>query len=187
MIVDNAIQEFTEKYNRDAIMSIDTISKDLGLNTNGHTLKGFINIQESFDKFNSFLRGYGEYVVKFNESTERSSVSTIKNDFTNSLPKFFENKDYKYNELPGYISSYVEGVNSLINTVDTVKGILFENNIDPEYIAAINEFTDNFFGKLQESFDSSMDHILWASGYNARKRIAERVNKTVSSSKPVFL
>ena len=185
MLIDNALQQFTEKYDRAAIQSIDNIANDLGLKHNQSTIQVF-NIKESFDKFQSFIKGYTQYRKVYKESAEASSTETIQNDFNNALPKFFESKDIRYAELPNFVHDYVSGVKSLLETVDSVKTDLMENDIQLEYVAAVNDFTDTFFQKLQESFESSMDRILWASGYNASKRIAERVNNSISS-KPVFL
>ena len=49
MIIDNAIKTFVEKYDREAMDSINVISQDLGLVHNKYTLKGF-NITESLNK-----------------------------------------------------------------------------------------------------------------------------------------
>lgn len=184
MLVDTAIRNFTEKYNAEAMQSIDNISKEFGLNIHNYTIKVF-NINEAFESFNSFLRGYCQYRISYNESTEASSVETVQNDLGNNLSKFFEDRDIRYRELPKFVSSYVEGVDSLIKTVNQVKSDLMENDIGYEYVAAVNELTDTFFAKLQESFDSSMDRILWASGYNAHQRLAKRDYKV--SSRPIFL
>lgn len=185
MLIDNAIKEFTEKYDREAIASIDKISKNIGLVQNNHTLKLF-NLKESIDQFASFIKGYGEYRKVYKESAEISSMETIRNDFNRALPKFFEQRDIRYNELPDFVHAYIKGVNTLLETVDTVKADMMENDIELEYVAAVNDFVDGYFGKLQESFNDAMDRILWASGYNAHQRLVKRGNKSVST-RPVFL
>ena len=136
--------------------------------------------------FQSFLKGYCEYQQVYKESAEISSIDQINSDFKKSLAKFFTTESILYKDLPKFVESYITGVKNLLETVDQVKTSLFENDIDHERIAAVNEFTDVFFGKLQESFDSNMDQILGASGYNARKRFAERVTRG-TPAKPTFL
>lgn len=176
MLIDNALQNFTEKYNREAIHSIDVISNDLGLYNSRQTLT-LCNINEAFNLFQKFIKGYAEYQRVYKESSEISSIEQINSDFEKSFEKFFKTENVLYNDLPKYVESYLNGIKSLTKTVDQVKSVLFENDIDHDRIAAVNNFTDTFFGKLQESFDSDMNLILGASGYNARKRFAERVTR----------
>ena len=62
MKLDTAIKTFYEKYDREAIQSIETISNDYGLNIHGHTIQTF-NLNEAFDRFSNYLKGYADYKI----------------------------------------------------------------------------------------------------------------------------
>ena len=184
MKLDTAIKTFYEKYDRDAIQSIETISKEYGLNIHGHTIKSF-NITEAFNIFSKYLQGYSEYKIENANSENASSQETIKE----SVQKFintqvFKECETKYSELPTFVTGYFNGVKTLLETVDEVKRNMTDNNVDVEAIGDINEFADMFMDKLHESFDPTMDQILWASGYNSKQRLSGTTTKTKA---PVFL
>lgn len=174
MKIDSAIQTFSEKYDREAISSIDRISSELGLIRNRHTIRAF-NITESFNKFCEFLGGYGKYKVDNVGNPEASPQNVICESvasFVNS--QLFEATDILYNQIPGFVQGYVTGVQKLMETVDNVKDMMTEAGIDPEYVGAVNDFTDQFMDRLDESFDPAMDRILWASGYNSKRTLFSR-------------
>lgn len=184
MIIDTAIKNFLEKYDREAMDSITNISRDLGLIHNRSTLKGF-DIKESFDKFQKYLEGYASYKIE-NINNEKASPQ---NAITESVGKFintqlFVEKDLLYTELPLFVEEYLVGVKSLIETIEDVKSTMVEADINPEDVGSINEFVDQFMMKLHESFDPAMNRILDASGYNTKKRLHSSNNKI---EKPVFL
>jgi len=183
MKIDSAIKTFYEKYNREAIQSIDNISNDYGLNISDSIIKAF-NINESFDKFKTYLEGYTSY--KINNKDDKIDQTAIKERTKVFIDtKIFESCDIKYNQLPKFITGYIEGVNSLCETVDNIKREMIDANIKAEDIGDINEFADMFMDKLHESFDPSMDRILWASGYNAKQRLSKE--NTDKPKAPIFL
>ena len=183
MRIDRAIKEFSEKYDRDAIQSIDEISRERGLVIHEHTINTF-NMNECFDTFNKYLNGYANFQV---ESVNKPNTPSLK-ELKESVDKFintslFKETTTKYSDLPEFIAGYINGVNSLCETVDEVKRIMTDGEVDGNAIGIVNEFTDIFMYRLHESFDPMMETILWASGYNGKKRLAEG-NKTPT---PVFL
>lgn len=184
MKLDTAIKTFYEKYDRDAIQSIETISKDYGLNIHGHTIQTF-NLNEAFDRFSNYLKGYADYKIENVNSTDASSQEIIKE----SVQKFIDTQIFKeyemsYAELPSFVTGYFNGIKILLETVDEVKRNMTDNNVDVEAIGDINEFADIFMDKLHESFDPTMDKILWASGYKSKQRLSGTTTKTKA---PVFL
>lgn len=182
MKIDSAIQAFSEKYDRAAIQSIEHISKDIGLNANRNTIKG-INLVESFSKFDEFLKGYAQYKVENINNPEASDQKTIRSNFDRFIEgALFEESRILYSDLPAFVKGYVEGVQSLLETVDTVKGTMMEHDVAQEAVGDVNDFVDHFMVKLQESFDPVMNRILWASGYNAHQRL---MKKEVVQPKPV--
>ena len=184
MKIDSAIKEFSEKYDRDAIESIDNISKDYALSISESTIKVF-NISESFDIFTQYIKGYSLYKVENVNNPEASSQDEIKESVEKFInTRIFKETSIKYPELPSFVIGYINGVNSLCEAVDAIKRDMTDGNIDPEHIGDINEFVDMFMTKLHESFDPAMDRILWASGYNSRKQLFEKNPKPAA---PVFL
>lgn len=185
MIIDSAIKTFLEKYDREAIDSINNVSKDLGAIHNKYTIKGF-NINEAFNKFQDYIKGYASYKIENINNPDASPQSAIIESVQRFIDtQLFEEKDLLYPELPTFVESYVNGIESLISTIEDVKHTMMESDIDGEYIGNVNEFADKFMIKLHESFDPVMDKILWASGYNS-KRALSNAGK-VKSENPVFL
>lgn len=188
MIVDNAIKEFTEKYDREAIASIDELAGEIGLKKAGFTIKTF-NIKESFNQFSKYLEQYGEYKAKYKDDPKASPREVI----YESTKTFMDNDlfllaEMKYEELPDFVSGYIEGCNALIETVETVKSSMRNNEIDMESVGDVSEFADMFMEKMNERFHESMDRILWASGYKSKQRLSKHNNTPkVSEPKPVFL
>ena len=189
MKIDSALREFSEKYDRNAIKSIEEISKDsvLSYNKKNHIngVKGF-HIQESFSAFEEFLNGYSEYKIEnMNNAKASSHESIIEHTKTYIDEKLFEECNLLYPQLPMFVGGYINGINSLTETVDTVKEKMMEAGVDPESIASVNDFIDTFMDKLYESFDPTMDRILWASGYNSKSKLAKSTEPKIL--KPVFL
>lgn len=177
MKIDSALVAFTESYDREAISSIDTISKDPVLEKalvagQRMGLKLF-NLQESVNHFNDWLKGYASYKINWNGKDEASPQEVIKESATRMLesPNMFKETKVLYPDLPKFVQGYVEGVQTLLETVDLVKSTMTENGVDSEAIGDVNDFCDQFMTKFDESFHKSMDTILWASGYNTRKRL----------------
>lgn len=168
MKIDTAIRDFSEKYDRTAIESIDRISKDFSLTVSRQTIKVF-NINECFDLFREYIEGYGDYKIKNIDNKEASPREVIQE----SVAKFIDNNlvkevSIKYPELPSFVESYVHGVESLIKAVDSVKDKLLCESVDDDSVGDVNDYVDHFMNVINESFDKSMDRILWASGYNGK-------------------
>lgn len=184
MRIDNAIKAFSEKYDREAIQSIDNISKEYGLNIHGNTIKTF-NLAESFDMFNQYMNGYAAYKVENVNNPEASNQETIKESVQKFIDtQIFKESETKYADLPNFVMGYVNGINSINETVNEIKRVMTDGDVKAEEIGDINEFTDMFMDKLHEHFDPVMESILWASGYNGKKRLDNGPTKTKA---PVFL
>ena len=315
MKIDSALTLFSEQYTREAMRSIDELSKDLGLTNQKATIKTF-NIQEGFNTFIDAIKGYSIYKIENADKEKSVKVKTFedfiklaktidsKNKFSpyegdvNFLPKdirsFYrynnpadvevgmvrfipaadiksKGKEYEHimkdmlvvatinsdpvfikgskivscakdgdekstheelgssfinflqycidesassklevtpqkkivehlekfidglfkedetliQDIPSFVEHYVSGIPKVISTVDEVKAELLEAGVDHQSIGDINGIVDNFMEKLHESFDPTMDKILWATGYNADVRLRNAVPK--KKEKPVFL
>ena len=187
MKIDNAIQIFTETYSRDALASIDNLSKDVGLNGN-HIKINLFDIQNSFDKFKSYIESYANYKILH----KNDSKGTSQDGITEAVKRFIESKElsssksYQYKEIPSTIAAYIEGVQTLLETVDNVKNALTEADVDMEAVGYVNEYTDMFMEKVDSLLSSNMDTLLWASGWTAKQRLFNTKPKT-NESKPIFL
>lgn len=187
MKIDSAIREFSERYDRDAIQSIDNISQDPGLVLRKKTIDVF-NIKESFDKFQEFISGYANYKIQ-NMNNESATPQSLICEHTEKFidKDLFSETETLYSNLPVFVETYITGVQTLLNLSDSLKTSMFEAGVDSDSIGDINNFMDSFMNKLHESFDPTMDRILWASGYHSNKKLARPARGTEIKMKPVFL
>lgn len=185
MRIDSAVKLFSERYDREAVESIDDLSRERGLVLNDCTIPAF-NLNESFTKFSQYLKEYAEYKVKNINNEKASSQEAIQESVAMFIDtQLFREEAVKYADLPKFVVSYVDGIHHLTEAVEESKRVMTEANIDPEAIGDVNDFTDRFMDKLHESFDPAMDKILRASGYTSRKNLREiRQNKR---QEPMFL
>jgi len=77
-------------------------------------------------------------------------------------------------KIKKYIESYISGVNKLINTIEVSRSKLFESDIDNDSIGALEEYSEYFIDKLNKTFYPFLEKMLWASGYNSKKKLKER-------------
>ncbi len=187
MKIDSAIKDFSERYDREAITSIDTISRDHALVNQNATIKLF-KITESFDAFCEYLQGYASYKIE-NANNEKASPQNV---ICESVDKFistqlFEACDIRYPGLPSFVKGYVDGIRKLTETVDEVKGRMMDADVATEAVGDVNTFVDHFMDRLSESFDPAMDRILWASGYNSRKALFGPKKNDPKPEVPVFI
>lgn len=185
MKIDFALKEFTEKYDREAMESVETISKDFGLNIHKHTIKLF-DMKESFDIFSKYLRSYATYVtenVNNPQASPRESILASVDKFIAS--KLFNESEVVYSELPAFVESYVSGIKDLNSTIDEAKNTILNcEGADPVFAGDVNDFVEKFMTRLDESFTPAMDKILWASGYNSKQKLS---GKKSVKKKPLFL
>jgi hypothetical protein len=186
MKIDSALQKFSEKYDRAAIQSIENISKDFGLVSQKETIKGF-NIKEGFEDFQDFLTKYAKYKTENMDNPKATPQSMIcERVETNTKEEIFKESQMLYNEIPSFVEAYLSGVQHLTATADSVKKSMFESGVDGNSIGDVNGFVDVFMDRLHESFDQTMDRILWASGYNSQVKLS-KPKVIVEKVKPVFL
>lgn len=181
MKIDLVLKNFSEKYDRDMIDAISNISNDFGLNKNGYKIHSF-NINEAFDQFTKYLKGYGDYTI---ECMSNEKLIKSKEDISDSFKNFMnisviKECDLHYNEIEKFVTSYLEGVDNLITIIDECKSKMEDAGVAPEVVGTINEYTDMFIDVLEEKVDENMDKFLLASGYTTNKRLMEgKPNKAV--------
>lgn len=168
MKIDTALKEFVEKYDQRSMQFIQEISQNYALVKQKSKLPLF-NIQESFDKFQEYLQGYGTYKLENVNNDKASPQNVIQESVSKFIEKqLFKDTDVLYSDIPKFVESYISGVKSLSSAVNQVKTRLMESGMDADAIANVNDFSDQFMVKLHESFDPAMDKILLTSGYKTR-------------------
>lgn len=188
MKIDNALNNFCERYDREAMESIERISKEIGPVQNDLIIPAF-NIKESFDICSAYLRDFGEFVERsldeskrehklMAESTAESMHAGFERYFNEST-NMFTDKQLKYNEFPEFVSSYIEGIQNVTTTVNEITGKMIEEEVRPEIIASVSDFTDMFMERMDEHTYPVVDKMLWASGYTSKKRLAESNHEKV--------
>lgn len=188
MKVDTAFKEFLEKYDDNAIMSIDALSNNFAGNAQFKKISLY-NMKECFESFCDFLSGYAQYKIDNINNPEASPQTAIQEStqgFINS--DILKSVELPYRDIPDFVSGYIDGVKKLTETVETSKQSMIESNVDTDAVGDVNTFADNFMTRVTEAFDKGMDKLLWASGYKSNQRLIERkVEKTEEEPTPVFL
>lgn len=189
MKIDSAIKEFVESYDSEMLESIDIMSKELRYSANRCKFPVF-NLNESVSAFVIFLEGYGDYKIK--HLNDENKIG--RDEIMENTKKFIESECFKeagilYPEIPNFIKSYTDAIKTLSETTDKVKSAMTSNEVDYESVGDVNEMVDCFTEKMQEKFHPIMEKMLWASGYNARRKLS-MVGKTTSvkgNNEPIFI
>lgn len=188
MKIDNAIRDFVEGVNRDALAHIDALSSERGFRLHG-TPKAAFTMKESCDKFATYLEGYANYKVGNLNNPKASTQEAIleSTDRFIASSELFQECSIQYAEIPAFIQSYITGVKTVMEAVDKAKSKMQDADVDPSDIGAVNEFTDKFMDRLHEHFKPWMEKVLWESGYMAKQRLSGKKQIAKKESKPVFL
>lgn len=185
MKIDIAIQSFTERYDRSAMESIDHVSKDLGLGYNKATVKVF-NLSEAGQSFREILLGYSQYKTENIGKEDAISQDEIVQKVTEGIDPLFTEADVLYPDLPGFVTSYVTTVKTIQETVDQVQTSMLENGVDNKAVGAVTDLVDKFMEAFDSRFETAMNKILWASGYNSSQALKQKTPDT-KTMRPVFL
>lgn len=184
MKIDSALKEFSEKYDEVAMQYIESVSNEFGLIQQRSTIKGF-NINEAFEEFGDFITKYAKYKIENMDNPKATPQSMICQRVDKNIKEnIFKESSMLYNKIPSFIETYITGIKKLDNIINESKRLMIESGVDQKSIGDINTFTDTFMETLHESFNPTMNRILTASGYFAKKKLyGNSDNKT----KAVFL
>jgi len=174
MFIGEAIKELFTKYDRGVFESFDDLSNNQAYKLNELSTIA-PNINEAFDKFNLYIEGYVDYKIE-NINNEKIMSHEQITEATKDLVdnKLFTETRILYTDIKKYIESYISGVNKLINTIEVSRSKLFESDIDNDSIGALEEYSEYFIDKLNKTFYPFLEKMLWASGYNSKKKLKER-------------
>ena len=177
---DKWINAFLEKYDKEALASVDLIANDIGLNSRPSYTLSLFNIQESAKLFTEYLQEYTEYKVKEEDFPKKVSHDVI-TEHTRSViaNDLIKEEKYKYKELPSFIKSYIESINSITSLVESIQGDMLLDDVNHDEIGFVTEAYNLFMEKFSSNFYDSMDKILTASGYNTRKKLNEVQKKYI--------
>lgn len=166
MSIHTALREFTEKYDAEAITSIDRLPAKVGMRADMIPFKLF-NLTETCKAFCDYLVGYRDYMKAHKDNPRKSTRDIMKANTARFLkdPQFFKECDSNYKAIPEFVKSYLESVQKIAQVVESVKEDMELNDIELEYVGDVTEYADTFIQKLNEKFDPIMSDILWASGY----------------------
>ena len=172
MSIYTAIQEFTERYDDEAIKSIERLPAKIGYLSDISSMNAF-NLKESCDAFASYIRGYGDYMKLNKDNPNKTNREGIKAGMTKFMEEanFLKECKIKYKAVPEFVKSYLEGIQKIVSTVDKVKEEMELEGVQLEYVGDVNEYADMFMEKLDVKFTNTMNDILWASGYNGAHKI----------------
>lgn len=185
---DTAIQEFLEKYDDEALDSIDSFSKRFGPKVHKTKIRLF-NLQECFDNFENYIKGYAKYKVdnlNNGSASPQSAIIERTNEFIEATMNDKE-ADVLYSEIPSFVKGYAEGVKSLNSTIEEVKHYMETHEVDSSDIGAINDFCDRFITIITEAYDKQMESLLWSSGYTSNKILFEGMKDPRQKDDHVFL
>lgn len=183
MKIDNAIKEFLEKYNRGMMDSINELANEWGLNIKDYKITLF-NINEAFDRFNEYVNKCCKYIIEESNNKNSSPYKVIYEAGMGYIDtQLFEDTENKYNEIPKFIESYISGINNTIKNINECISNLKSEDIDPQYIGMITEYTDKFIDEMNNRFHPMMEKFLNMSGYNTNEVLKGNSTK----NKPVFL
>ena len=187
MKIDSMLSTFVETYSKDAVERIDKMQYNFGANYKRYTID-LSNIGESCNTFATWINGYAAYCV---EQTNKGQNPTpvVMNEAFDKLMKhdsMLHERPYKYTEIPTFISGYMEGVNTIIKSINEAKSLMMENDVDYQLIGNIDTYADTFTDALKESFDPGMEKLLWASGYKSYQILCGK-DKSKDVKKPVIV
>lgn len=190
MKIDSCVKNFLETYDREAIDSIDSLSKAFGIVENRYKMEGF-NLNESFEKFRSFLEGYTDFLVNHDKYVSELLEDAIAKPIDKFMLRddILMESDLYYKDLPDFIKSYIENVQKTVECVNVCKDKMFEESVDEVYIGMINDYCDKFIEPLDAKFEKCMNKALTASGYITKKKREEKrkLFSEKTTETPVFL
>lgn len=171
MLIDDAVKTFLEKYDREAIVSISELSNDRGLKLHEYKIDLF-DIEESFNWFNKMLDQWTVYQVRLLTEKTNTTTEKVQSDLNALMDKeLIKPKDIKVEDFSNFVESYLTGLKQISSKITDVKENLLSYKVEPKNIGTLDSFADKFLEKVQTEFDKSMDRLLWASGYNSKKKL----------------
>lgn len=181
MAFEKYVRAFTESYSAEAMESIDNLSTERGLVVHKHTIP-LVSLSKAKNTFLGYMKEFVEYKNNEFERSKTIPIEKIK-EHTNRVIQehVFEMEDVRYENLPQYISEYVQNIKEVDKFMEETNMDFYLNGLGSESIDFMMEATDTFLEKYQEKFNESMDKILTASGYKTKMKLNDK------TAKPIFL
>lgn len=195
MKLHNAIRDFIDQYDREAISSI----QDLGNIPSGSAFNFLfegVDVKKSVDLFDEYLDGYAKYRISTDSNTDHTTQTILeRTEFflenstaVGSCPAIFEDKTLSLKDVPSICECYIESVNRLIQKIDTLTTEMKSAGTSNEEIEALCEMGDMYVSRLYPKLEKIMEYALSASGYNTKKWVDEIISKKREpKTTPVFV
>lgn len=180
MKIDRCIKDFMEKYDQEAMKSLEDLSTEIGM-TN-YKIHVF-NINEAFDTFKQSLEIYKGWSNKSLTGSNNVTFEQICENAHSVIDKaVFTECDIEYRELPSFVKSYLEGVQLLSDKIDEIRSDMMLEDASNDEIIKLEEFCDHFIESLNSKFLPIVENAVKGSGYYTRKNL-----HTPGKKAPVFL
>ena len=181
MKIDRCIKNFMEKYDQEAIEALEEFSGEIGMNAN-YKVHAF-NITEAFDTFSQSIEVFRGWANKSLPGADKTTLDQITENAHSIIDnKTFTECDINYRDLPGFVKSYLDGVKTLTEKVNTTKSEMLFEDASFEVANKLDEFCDHFIESLDSKFFPIIENAVKGSGYYSRKNLHKPVKKA-----PVFL
>lgn len=175
MKIDSVVKDFVESYDEEVMRYLENISSDFALKVSESKI-GSIELDESFDQIRKYIEGYSAYKVENknnDEAVSNDNINEAADKFINN-PDLFKECKIPYSDIPKTIQSYIEGVKSIINTINKSKEIMMLEDVGHEDVGYLNSIIDKFTDRITEAFTPVMENFVQASGYNSAQAIKNR-------------
>lgn len=173
MIIDSAIYDFMNKYDREAIMSIQEFSNNADLKKKKFSMKLF-NLTEAFNTFDILISNWGKYQIKVLHEDSNFTQEQARTETFGYVDKsIFKEELIPIQEIGSFVENYLIRVKGLSTLIDNLKKQMLKENVNQHEIASVNDLADHFMTQLNKKFTESMDILLTASGYKTKKMLSK--------------
>lgn len=187
-----ALKSFSEKYNREAISSINSFCERIDVINSPFKFEA-VDIPRAFRMFGEYIEGYVSYKcehpsegIEKNNQILNQTKSFIESGTDKEETNLFQSVQIKYTEARDFIKNYISDIGNLVSHVNEYTNILYEAGVTNEDIGLLTEMCDEFINAIQPHIEAVMNHMLGATGYNY-KLLQEASKHKKVESKPIFI
>lgn len=195
MNLHNAIRDFTARYDRNAISSIQDLATNSSMTRSKFLFKA-VDVKKATDLFVEYLDGYAKFKIGSigSDDSEMKAIMErtemfLTNDGTNkSMPVAFEEVDIHYSDIPEVCKDYIESVQRVMDAVNRLTTDLSAYDVKNDDIGALTEMSDMYISHLFPLVEKVMYTGLCASGYEHKKWTESLFNRRDDKKPaPIFI
>lgn len=160
------VKNFSEKYDRTAISSIERLNNDISLSrTTGFNA---FNINEVFNNFKSYIDGFIEFKSKDVDGSHDKLITEKTDEFINK--SLIENKRLRFDESLNFVNDYFKTLKNIDDYFnEKVNQVMLSDKLSQEFIGTLSLTFEKFLNKLESVMNNSTDELLHCSGYKIIK------------------